>query len=119
MVDIGFPIGNAMRRPYEHEAYEIKDPGTTFYCVHASGFKVAGQFLYEKGWDVEHVPTNSVLEGGDGVVNIRSLKGCAKVNLDSKAKDFHMTEIPDATHNGMLKDNRLFEILRSILKKED
>lgn len=113
--DIGYPLGHSIHQRFLQDDYVLRDPGTSFYCIHSSGVNVAGQMIYEKGWDKERRPTRIVSEDGDGTVNIRSLKGCRKVQEGRQTNAFHMHDIAGTTHNGVFKDARLYNLLKEIV----
>ena len=114
-IDIGYPVANVIRRHFRDDAYKLKSPGVPFYCLHSSGVDATEQMVYEKGWDVEKRPTVHVWGSGDGLVNMRSLKGCAKTNTSGSVSPFYMKDFPGSSHNDIIKDTRLLDYLNELL----
>lgn len=107
--DLGFPLGEKIHE-YVPPVWDPSPPGVKIYCFHGSGFDTAAGLRYNTLQDGDSRTT--IVGGGDGVVNKRSLEGCTK--FDSSVDVTHRVFEGDS-HDGMLLNPAFIDEVVKIL----
>ncbi len=109
--DMDFPVGEKMRQIYTRPDYEFTHPGVPFYCMYSHGLPTAETFIYGEDLKATGMPQESIMGDGDGLINLRSLAACSKLENGVTV----VLKYKGVTHNGILGDKQSLDDLYNIL----
>ena len=111
--DIGFPEGSLVRRNVQSLTYPLPQhsPNITLHCLYGTGVNTPELYTYSAGAFPDGKP--SVSNGdGDGTVNVRSLKACARFKQFAKITK---KEYSGINHNEILRDHSVHSYIKKVL----
>lgn len=113
--DINFSEGSLVRRNVKDLVSPLVNhsPNVKLHCLYGSGHQTPELYIYDQGSFPDGTPNVSYGDG-DGTVNTRSLKACARFK---QGQQIETKEFPGQNHNGVLSDSGVHDYVKGILFK--
>ncbi|CAF0721102.1 unnamed protein product [Brachionus calyciflorus] len=112
--DIGYPLGNEMRKNTERLIYHFEPPNVESHFLYGTGLKTPESFTYLKPKDFPDSQPAVTYGDGDGTVNLKSLQGFKKWIGQTKYGIYNQ-EIPGAEHVATLKHPTTIEYIIQLM----
>lgn len=111
---LNYSNGWEMRKDTAHFLHSNQPPDVETHCLYGTQLPTVEELSYN-GDDMVKTKPKIINGNGDGTVNIRSLKGCAKWSLLQEAT-VNVREFPSADHYfGILRKNDVIEYILSVV----
>ncbi|KAH3772297.1 phospholipase A2 group XV-like [Dreissena polymorpha] len=112
--DIDYETGYMMWEDTHNLINPLTAPQVEMHCLHGVNVSTPGQFVYDnKSWH-DSEPTRTILDDGDGTVNIRSLLGCLRFQDQQSQPVYHKT-FNQGEHLQMLNLKDVIAYIKDVL----